>query len=229
MTVLLNASISSTCFGQLFAHRHERLTVFCSLRYNAPNLCRLVAWMRRTCLSDRCEGCCWTESSNSLHTDHLSGFSASRLPADTTAVHYTSNCRTQSSAHEDGQLIARNMLHWLEQLIKLSFFNGLLTMHPDTIKVLFANLMHNFYIKSIDLIKKLCIKLANKTFIKTVIVASSSLSILSISRMHGQSNIKLINSFSLKLILLIREIIQKCQLNNTRCDSTSGTCKYHLL
>ena len=28
-------------------------------------------------------------------------------------------------------------------------FNGLLTMHLDTIKVLFANLMHNFFIKSI--------------------------------------------------------------------------------
>ena len=28
-------------------------------------------------------------------------------------------------------------------------FNGLLTMHPDIIKVLFANLMHNFPIKSI--------------------------------------------------------------------------------
>jgi len=28
-------------------------------------------------------------------------------------------------------------------------FNGLLTVHPDIIKVLFANLMHNFFIKSI--------------------------------------------------------------------------------
>jgi len=38
-----------------------------------------------------------------------------------------------------------------------------------------------------------------------------------------------INSFSLKLLLLIREIIQKCQPSNTRCDITSGNCMYHLL
>jgi len=64
--------------------------------------------------------------------------------------------------------------------------------------------------------------------------------------MHGQKNIKtevavcsqkestlkvtnLFNSFSLKLLLLIREIIQECQLNNTRCNSTSGNLIYHLL
>jgi len=28
-------------------------------------------------------------------------------------------------------------------------FNGLLTVHPDIIRDLFANLMHNFFIKSI--------------------------------------------------------------------------------
>ena len=33
--------------------------------------------------------------------------------------------------------------------LSTNFFNGLLTAHPDTIKVLFANLMHNFFIKSI--------------------------------------------------------------------------------
>jgi len=31
----------------------------------------------------------------------------------------------------------------------LLFLNGLLTVHRDIIKVLFANLMHNFFIKSI--------------------------------------------------------------------------------
>jgi len=35
-------------------------------------------------------------------------------------VHYTSNPTTQSSAPEDGQIIARNMLSWLKLLIKLS-------------------------------------------------------------------------------------------------------------
>ena len=30
-----------------------------------------------------------------------------------------------------------------------TMFNGLLTMNPDIIKVLFANLMHNYFIKSI--------------------------------------------------------------------------------
>jgi hypothetical protein len=30
------------------------------------------------------------------------------------------NCKTQSSAPEDGQIIARNMLRWLKLLIKLS-------------------------------------------------------------------------------------------------------------
>ena len=37
----------------------------------------------------------------------------------TTWVHYTSNCKTQPSALEDGQIIARNMLSWLKLLIKL--------------------------------------------------------------------------------------------------------------
>ena len=30
--------MSSTCFGQFFAHPQERKTVFCSLWYNAPKL-----------------------------------------------------------------------------------------------------------------------------------------------------------------------------------------------
>ena len=35
------------------------------------------------------------------------------------------------------------------KLKTFSNFNGWLTVHPDIIKVLFANLMHNFFIKSI--------------------------------------------------------------------------------
>jgi len=41
----------------------------------------------------------------------------------TTWVHYTSNCKTQSSAPEDGQIIARNMLSSLKLLIKLSLLH----------------------------------------------------------------------------------------------------------
>jgi len=33
-------------------------------------------------------------------------------------VHYTTSCNTQSSAPEDGKIISRNMLSWLELLIR---------------------------------------------------------------------------------------------------------------
>ena len=38
-------------------------------------------------------------------------------PATSWGVHYTTSCNTQSRAPEDGKIIARNMLSWLELLI----------------------------------------------------------------------------------------------------------------
>ena len=103
MTVLLTVSISSTCFGQLFTHLQERWTVFCSLRYNVPKLS--------------------TQSSNILHTDHISRSLHPGYRPTKTLVPYISNCKTQSSVPEDGQIIARNMLSWLKLLIKLSLLH----------------------------------------------------------------------------------------------------------
>ena len=103
MTVLLTVSISSTCFGQLFTHLQERWTVFCSLRYNVPKLS--------------------TQSSNILHTDHISRSLHPGYRPTKTLVPYISNCKTQSSAPEDGQIIARNMLSLLKLLIKLSLLH----------------------------------------------------------------------------------------------------------
>jgi len=55
-----------------------------------PRSCRPVAWQRSS--------------------------SASRLPTGIILVHYTTSCNTQSSAPEDGRIIARNLLSWLELL-----------------------------------------------------------------------------------------------------------------
>jgi hypothetical protein len=119
MTVLLTVSISSTCFGQLFSHLQERYNVFCSLRYNAPEL-SAGSLDAGTCLFGRCEGCC---SSNIPHTGNMSKSPHPGYRPTTTWVHYTSKCKTQSSASEDGQIIARNMLSWFKLLIKLSFLH----------------------------------------------------------------------------------------------------------
>jgi len=52
----IDLQISSTCFGQFFAHLQERKTVNYIMWYNGPRLC--VRW----------DGCC---SSNILHTEHI--------------------------------------------------------------------------------------------------------------------------------------------------------------
>ena len=79
VTISLTVSISSTCFGQLFAHLQRRETLFFSLRCNAPKFSagRLDAG---TCLCGLCEGC-WS-SGNIRHTDHISRSPPPRVPAD---------------------------------------------------------------------------------------------------------------------------------------------------
>ena len=42
---------------------------------------------------------------------------AESLHFQTTGWHYTTSCNTQSSTPEDGEIITRNMLRWLELLI----------------------------------------------------------------------------------------------------------------
>ena len=97
--------------------------MFCSLKYNAPKLLSACSLDLGTCLCGRCGGCC---SSNILHI----------------WVHYTSNCKTQSTAPEDGQIICPKLVELIE------------------------------------------------TVNETVILASSWYSILFISMMQGQANIK---------------------------------------
>ena len=58
-----------------------------------------------------------------LHTDHLTRPPHPGYRPTTTWVHYTSNCKTQSSAPEDGQIIVRNMLSRLKLFIKLSLIH----------------------------------------------------------------------------------------------------------
>ena len=70
ITDLLVVPISSTCFGQLFAHPREH-------------------WLSQ-CLRSQA------------------------IRPSTTWVHYTTSCKRQSSAPEDGQKVSRNMLSWLE-------------------------------------------------------------------------------------------------------------------
>jgi len=73
------------------------------------------------CPSSGALGC--VASSNIPHTDHLSRSPHPGYWPATTWVRYTSNCRTQPNAQEDGQIIARNMLSWLKLLITLSLLH----------------------------------------------------------------------------------------------------------
>ena len=85
---LLIIPISSTCFGRRFRPFSGALDCVYSLWYNAPTML---------------PGCGGTP---------LPGY----RPA-TSWVHCTTSCNTQSSAPEDGRIIPRNMLSWLELLI----------------------------------------------------------------------------------------------------------------
>ena len=59
----------------------------------------------------------------------------SRPRCATTWVHYPTCCNTQSSAPEDGQKIAQNMLSWLEVSIKLLLLHLVGYLHYLTITV----------------------------------------------------------------------------------------------
>ena len=55
------------------------------------------------------------ESKNILHTENTVSTSAFQtIGRQQLGVYYTTCCKTQSCAHEDGQKFSRNMLSWLE-------------------------------------------------------------------------------------------------------------------
>ena len=86
----------------------EALTV-CSVWRTLPIL--RSARMHFTACGIMHPSCCWQHPSYRTHSQRLCV--PGHRPA-TTWVHYTTSCKTQSSAPEDGQKIARNMLSWLE-------------------------------------------------------------------------------------------------------------------
>ena len=96
ITVLLLIPISSTCFEPLFAHLQERQTVCYSLWYNAPTMFM----------------------AGSMDAEALTMPPLPCYRPSTMWVHYTS-CNTESTAPEDGRIVARNRLSWLESVIKL--------------------------------------------------------------------------------------------------------------
>jgi hypothetical protein len=104
--------ISSTCFGQSFAHLQEHSTVVYSSVVYCPNVvvgCRSGVWRRRLCSV-------WgmlLEQNPSHRTHSLRHRTPDLQP--TTTLDNTPHCyKPQSYAPEDGQKIARNMLNWIK-------------------------------------------------------------------------------------------------------------------
>ena len=96
MTVLLISKISSTCFGQTFAHLQERKT---EVFYNIAKQL-------------------------SSYRTHSATLPCSEPLPTTTTGHYTICCKKpQSCTPEDGQKFARNMLSWSWRSIKLSLLH----------------------------------------------------------------------------------------------------------